>query len=296
MQQIPFFMANERSPLGCFCIYHPPQINLTEGHILGMVLYVHPFAEEMNKSRQMAARQSRELAQAGFAVLQIDLSGCGDSAGEFAEATWETWIQDIRDGYRWLELNVGPDLLTTNNIPLWLWGLRAGCLLAVEASQQLNRACSFIFWQPSLAGKIELTQFMRLQRASNMLNGTGADTKKNVPVLSINESSIDVLGYTLSPELARGFTQATLSPPPKIKPNQHLVWLEMKSSEHTEFSPASTEMLKHWHETGINTVNHLVKGPSFWRSTEILHSSELIALTCSSISALSRQKLELDCR
>jgi pimeloyl-ACP methyl ester carboxylesterase len=45
---------------------------------------VHPFAEEMNKSRRMAALQSRALAAQGYAVLQIDLFGCGDSGGDFA--------------------------------------------------------------------------------------------------------------------------------------------------------------------------------------------------------------------
>ena len=64
----PFFL-----PVGGgqrFCLYHP-----AAGECRGAVLYVHPFAEEMNRSRRMAALKARELASLGFAVLQPELQG-----------------------------------------------------------------------------------------------------------------------------------------------------------------------------------------------------------------------------
>ena len=66
------------------------------------MVYVHPFAEEMNKSRRMAALQARALADAGWAVLQIDLAGCGDSSGDFGDADWATWVADVRTAATWL--------------------------------------------------------------------------------------------------------------------------------------------------------------------------------------------------
>ena len=66
------------------------------------MVYIHPFAEEMNKARRMAALQSRALAAAGFDVLQIDLLGCGDSSGDFGDATWNDWVNDVVHGCRWL--------------------------------------------------------------------------------------------------------------------------------------------------------------------------------------------------
>jgi alpha/beta superfamily hydrolase len=68
---------------------------------------VHPFVEEMNKSRRMAALQSRSLAARGYSVLQIDLFGCGDSSGDFADASWEIWVQDVVLGAQWLSQRVG---------------------------------------------------------------------------------------------------------------------------------------------------------------------------------------------
>ena len=104
------------------------------------MIYLHPFAEEMNKSRRMAALQSRALAAAGYDVLQIDLLGCGDSSGDFSDATWQGWKDDVVLAYNWLR--------TQSNAPLTLWGLRAGCLLAANAAGDLPESRNFIFWQP----------------------------------------------------------------------------------------------------------------------------------------------------
>jgi len=56
------------------------------GRCRGAYQYVAPFAEEMNKARRMAALQARAMSAAGYAVLCLDLHGCGDSAGDFADA------------------------------------------------------------------------------------------------------------------------------------------------------------------------------------------------------------------
>ena len=66
----------------CFCLFHEPQGNTRRGSIL----YLHPFAEELNTSRRIVAHQARNLARLGYGVLQIDLLGCGDSAGNFEDA------------------------------------------------------------------------------------------------------------------------------------------------------------------------------------------------------------------
>ncbi|MGL5987461.1 MAG: CocE/NonD family hydrolase, partial [Burkholderiales bacterium] len=68
----------------------------------GIVVYAHPWAEEMNKSRRMAAEMARQMARSGFAVLQLDLAGCGDSDGDFADASWDAWLEDIDRAAAWL--------------------------------------------------------------------------------------------------------------------------------------------------------------------------------------------------
>ena len=83
-----------------FCLLHRPE---NETPAKGAVIYVHPFAEEMNKSRRMAALQARAMAAAGYTVLQVDLLGCGDSSGDFGDATWESGIENLVEAGAWLQ-------------------------------------------------------------------------------------------------------------------------------------------------------------------------------------------------
>jgi hypothetical protein len=108
----PFFLpagSGER-----FCIYHAPA-----GEPRGTFIYLHPFAEEMNKSRRTAALQSRMFAASGFAVLQIDLFGCGDSSGEFNEARWEIWKEDAALAFltQFLRLQVASMMIAEGAAP-----------------------------------------------------------------------------------------------------------------------------------------------------------------------------------
>src|SRR6476620_8431972 len=115
----PFFLQTDRGRR--FCLYHAPR---AEKECRGAFIYVHPFGEEMNKSRRMAAMQARAFAAMGFGVLQIDLFGCGDSSGEFREARWNIWKQDLAVARSWLGNRVAA--------PVSLWGLRLGALLALD--------------------------------------------------------------------------------------------------------------------------------------------------------------------
>ena len=115
----PFFLSGEQGAL--FCIHLYP----TDTAPKGGILYLHPFAEEMHKSRRMAALQARRFAAEGYAVLQVDLTGCGDSSGDFGDATWEAWHDDARRAHTWL-LAKAPG-------PIILWGLRTGASLGRRA-------------------------------------------------------------------------------------------------------------------------------------------------------------------
>ena len=123
----PFFLRSQ--PGDRFCLLHAPA-QQQQPH-KGGIVYVHPFAEEMNKSRRMAALQSRRLAALGYAVLQIDLFGCGDSSGDIADADLDVWLRDLDAAAEWLA--------GQGHRPLYLWGLRLGALLAAAWSSQ-NRA------------------------------------------------------------------------------------------------------------------------------------------------------------
>jgi exosortase A-associated hydrolase 2 len=251
-----------------FCIFHPAQ----GADAKGAVLFIHPFGEEMNKSRRMAALQSRAFAVAGYAVLQIDLLGCGDSSGDFGDASWQDWIDDVVRGTQWLAERV--------QAPLWLWGLRVGCLLAVEAARRLPGDTNFLFWAPVSAGKQSLQQFMRLKAASGLGEGNAKAVMAEFRDALAKGASVEIAGYSLSPAIAAGLEQSSMTPPANLASQGRVEWLELSTREQAELSPVGAKSAAMWREAGFaRTHTQMVQGPSFWQTAEIEDAPQLIART-----------------
>ncbi len=280
-QSQPFFLARGGDQGQRFCIYHPPQ-----GECCGRVLHIHPFAEEMNKSRRMAALQSRALAQAGFAVLQIDLLGCGDSSGDFGDAGWQEWLDDLDAGADWLttNANVSAGATATASNPLWLWGHRVGCLLAVELAQRRAAACNFLFWQPPASGKLLLQQFLRLKVAGDMLGGKAVGTMAALKQQLLSGETVEVAGYALSPALANGLEQATLEPP---RSTAQTVWLELSAQPAAAVSPLISALVQQWTNAGVVVNVQQIQGPLFWQTSEIEDAPALLLATLNGLRAAS---------
>ncbi len=265
----PFFL--ETSLGRRYCIHHMPP---PDKECYGTFIYLHPFAEEMNKSRRMAALQARAFSNIGYGVLQIDLFGCGDSSGEFKEARWNIWRQDINDAINWLNKNT--------TAPISLWGLRIGALLALDFKKNSNCGShieNIIMWQPVLNGKIFLNQFLRLQLANIFLSGKIKDKNNtNSPrdLLSAG-STIEVGGYELAPELAAAFDKLEMIK--LITTAKNIIWFDISTDANNSISPTKLKIKealeKKTHHLHFQTVPCL----PFWATQEITECSNLISAT-----------------
>lgn len=260
-----------------FCIHHPAQGPVKRGQIL----YLHPFAEEMNKSRRMAALLSRAIAGSGFEVLQIDLLGCGDSAGDFGDATWSAWVDDALLGARWLQDQ-------PQTAPLWLWGLRAGCLLAAEALSRLEAPANMLLMQPPSSGKPLLQQFLRLKLAADMLDGPNKGAMAELRAAIARGEGLEIAGYSLGADLALGLEAATLHPPARASEGLRLVWLEISSRPEAEWTPVARQAQQRWREAGYALTAELVTGPAFWQTTEIEETPALIEAAVANLLSAER--------
>jgi len=256
---------------GRFCLFHPAA---SPAGGIGAAVYVHPFAEEMHKSRRMAALQARALADAGISVLQIDLLGCGDSAGEFGDATWSRWIDDVAEAVRWLHGRTG-------FVPL-LWGLRSGCLLAHAALAKLPATPDLVFWQPVISGKQHLQQFLRLRVAGELIGRAGADRTSTNELRAQLEggATLHIAGYALSPGLALGLDAADLAP---RATRTRVAWLEVSGSDPPEVSPAGQMRVTAWQAAGSEVSAAAVAGLPFWQTQEIAQCAALIDATTAAV-------------
>lgn len=260
----PFFLDSPRGPL--FCLYTAP----SNAEPQGAVLYLHPFAEEMHKSRRMAAIQARAFAAAGYAVLQVDLTGCGDSAGDFGDASWQAWCEDALLAHAWLRQKTAA--------PLTLWGLRTGATLAVDVARTLadaqHNVQQLLLWQPVTSGDVFLNQFLRIKLASEMLADGQAQsgTKALRAGLEAGEA-VEVGGYMLSPNMARELGRIKLS---AMQPPCPVIWLEVGPESSETLMPASQRMAETWQTQGVSVTAKTVQGTAFWVTQEITECPGLL--------------------
>nr|WP_295080101.1 hydrolase 2, exosortase A system-associated [uncultured Roseateles sp.] len=270
----PFFLASPQGKGQRFCIFHP-----ADGIQRGRVLHIHPFAEEMNKSRRMAALQARAMAKSGFSVLQIDLFGCGDSSGDFGDAGWQDWLDDLNAATKWLA--------TQGDEPLWLWGHRAGCLLACELLERLDEpVCNLLLWHPPPQGRVLLQQFLRLKLASGLLDGGSGTTMEALKLQLQSQGHVEIAGYALSAGLAAGLEQASLTVASEARTRLGQAHcFEVTSQPAAEPTPALASALTRWRAQGINVIHHPVTGPAFWQTSEIEDAPALLSSTMSTLTA-----------
>jgi exosortase A-associated hydrolase 2 len=248
-----------------FCMYHAPV-----GECRGALVYIHPFAEEMNRSRRMAALGARALAAQGIGVLLLDLHGCGDSADEFGDATWDGWLRDIAQARAWIEARL--------ERRAGLWGLRVGALLAVLHAQRAPVAPErLLLWQPVTTGSGYLNGFLRLRLAGELLLG-GSDsggTEALREALAAGES-LEIAGYTLNAQLAAGLDAADAR---ALGPRCPIHWFEVTAAAGRPLPPAAVRVADTWRLQGSRVDVHAVQGPQFWTAPETVDCPALLAAT-----------------
>lgn len=242
------------------------------------ILYVHPFAEEMNRTRRAAALAARAFAADGWTVLQPDLLGCGDSSGDFGDATWDAWIADVAAAWRWLREQTGC-------VPA-IWGLRAGCLLATAALARIDAAPALVLWQPASAGRTHLNQFLRLKVAADALAAGGAagGAAELRAALGRGETVV-VAGYAVAPALALPLDAAELDPPAGY--DGPVLWCESALGQPPALASPSAKLVARWRARGIDVRETVVRGPAFWQTQEIAECPELVAATRAAIETVA---------
>jgi exosortase A-associated hydrolase 1/exosortase A-associated hydrolase 2 len=163
------------------------------------MLIVQPFAEESNRCRYMWPQLASQLGDIDTFVL--DGWGCGDSAGDFSEASIARWrtelllfIQQLQQlGYRELRF------LAVRFGALQLLDLLSFGPLPLPVSQVL-------LWQPQLQSHAFLTQWLRLKQA-NLNNNPATDSPKALRAQLAQGLAIDIAGYALTPTFYQELAQ-----------------------------------------------------------------------------------------
>ena len=267
----PFFLDGLKGKLFCLSFLPSDAVNNNRS-----VLIVPPFAEEMNKSRRMLSLQGRRLAEAGFTVLLPDLYGTGDSEGEFGDASWDCWLDDLNRAWAWFENK------EIENISILT--LRSGSLLVSDLMARFSpKVNSLVLWQPVVSGAVFLTQFLRLKLAAEMSKSSKDKiTVNELKQLLVDGSSIEVAGYMVSPEMASGLEWSMLD----IKPGNivnNIFWYEIVSDESRSLPVVNQKVIESLSASGVALSVSKLKGAPFWLASEIVDVSRLLDLTLTAL-------------
>jgi exosortase A-associated hydrolase 2 len=259
----PLFLEGAAGRL--FAIHHPPR-----GAFARAALYLPPFAEEMNRSRRVAALLARSLAEAGCGALLLDPYGTGDSEGDFAAARWETWREDARAGIAFLKARGYREVA--------LVGLRLGALLALEAARGTEAVSQVVLWQPVLKGEQMLTQFLRLRLAAGLGAGkegreTTADLRRRLQA----GETLEIAGYALAPALAAAIDKLELGPL-GVEAGAAIEWIAVEP-EDAPPAPAQEKVAEEWRARGLIVRRHRVADEPFWSLQETTLAPALVART-----------------
>ena len=266
----PFFLEGPNGRL--FAVYHPPQQGV---EVKGCFLYVQPFAEEMNRCRQMVSLQAREFSKLGYGCLLLDLYGTGDSEGEYQEGTWDIYQADLRTGLQWISSKGYTNIL--------LWAVRHGALLALELACSMPPPHRLLFWQPVLNGQTALTQILRIEFAAS-LTGENKVSMDNLRKQIHASEIIELSGYQTAGSFLTALEASKVSNYYKL-PEVEVHWFDVLSSEGQNPARARTMVEHEWKNAGAQVHYETVVGPAFWQVWERVIAGTLIDQT----SAWARQ-------
>jgi exosortase A-associated hydrolase 2 len=275
----PFFIHSDgNSDESLFCIYYPAvQAIGKDADEKGSsgkeaVLFIPPFAEEMNKSRHMMSLQARAMASAGISSLMIDLFGTGDSSGDFSEARWHIWVENIQKSIGWLREHGYSSISCL--------GVRLSGLLAVAAAKVDDTPIKkIVWWQPVLTGENYLIQILRLRTTQGMLlkNQPSNENTQGLLERLLGGETIEVAGYDIHPELGKALIDQQINqnehslPPLSVK----IELVELVSNKDKKNSLPVSNLIEHWPAADMHTL----VGENFWNARESHINQELIDMT-----------------
>ncbi len=244
-----------------------------ESPIAGTVLVIPPFAEEMNRSRRMLNLQARQLASAGYRVLMPDLYGTGDSAGDFSDARWDIWRNDIAI--------VGEAANVDTSKPVSVLALRLGALLALDAiSCKSITVDKLVLWCPCVSGKQFITRFLRMRLMASMIRGgSPEDTVASLREQLQQGEEVEVAGYTLAPDLVSHIDTLDLSGLAAKQLPESICWFEVSGSDDGSFPALAGRIADDLISSGVPVNKTVISGPQFWATPEIAIVPDLLSAT-----------------
>ena len=237
----------------------------------GHIFFIPPFGEEMNRCRALVADQARRFSGLGYACTILDFYGTGDSDGELYEATLDIWNANIRTAIE--------RCVQDNNIPIILWGLRLGALIAMDFSNRSEVPLhDLVLWQPVTSGKRYVTQILRQRVAALVGRQQKAETTQEIRQRIEDGEHVEISGYTVGRALIKDIEALEPVSLGKLCSGT-IYWLENVSDSGQEISVASNKIVTALQNSGNKLEVAFFADPPMWQLHKRDNAPELLDIT-----------------
>lgn len=238
MQQEPFFFESDGEAV--FGVYHAPA-TLADRDV-GVVI-APPWGREYMKAHRALRQLAVRFSRSGFHVLRFDFRGCGDSAGDAAQANLEAWKRDIIAAVEQLRDRSGVSRVA-------VVGLRLGATLALLAAGSRRDMTALALWEPVLNGRDYVAELASL--ADDWSTGNRIEAAALPAGIRC-----DVMGFPLTERLAESLSLLSLEFGRRPAGKVLLLTEEPGSAD-------GQRVLKALRELGVNTVEQRTPGAKIW--------------------------------
>jgi exosortase A-associated hydrolase 2 len=235
------------------------------------VLFCHAFGEERKSSALTMARLARAVAGAGLPALRFDYYGCGDSEGEFADATVASRLDDVPDAARFLQERTGA-------ANVLLLGLRLGATLAALAAEGLPDCAGLVLIEPIMGGAAYFGRELRRRLVRRMMT----DGRAEEAAEPAEDELLDLDGFAVRPATYRELRalgiragQVAFAGPVLV------VQVHFKEGPKPELEAACNA----YRQAGAPVAFRRLVLPPFWNRIEVILAPELDAAVTSWLCA-----------
>ncbi len=148
------------------------------------VVVCPPFGDERKSAWRALTHLARILASGGYPVVQFDYWGCGESAGDFLDASLSTRLRDISAAADYLRRTTGADRLG-------LLGLRLGATLATRVAAERTDCTTMVLLEPIVEIAKYFDRMMQRKKIRQMITAgkaQGGETGTDI---------VDLDGYAM---------------------------------------------------------------------------------------------------
>ena len=152
MIETPYFIDDGSRRL--FAVLHAPAAPASGEAFV----FCHPLAEEKLWTHRSLVTFARDLAAGGHAVLRVDMTGSGDSDGDFSDVSVTSSTEDICVAIDDVRRRTGVDRVS-------LLGLRFGATIASLVAER-SAVHRLVLWAPIVDGDRHLQELLRINVAT----------------------------------------------------------------------------------------------------------------------------------